>query len=517
MHSPFRILTVARVRFRLLLEQSGDSIVGTRHGKSPKRWQVNRLSPLSSMTRKFGVWRRILDGVSLAGGRLANWSMARQFIAVGGAVSVVALLLTGVVVTYVIERGITKNAAVVTALYVDSIIAPLLPDMRTSTRLDGVVKQALDETLGDGILGNRILEMRLWALDGTLLYSRNESLIGQRFSPSTGLAEARAGNIVANYNRFDALDDAAEPAGPLLEIYNPVLQPWSGEVVAIIEFYDRADDLESTLRNARVLSWAAVAFMICLFFASLSLIVLRGSRTITQQSRELAARLAQLSAMHRKVQQATQHASALNENYLRRLGTDLHDGPAQFIALAAMRLDSDLILGADLDPASRTREIYAIRDRLTEALDEIRIVCRGLVLPQIENADLQTVVLRSISEYETRTGKEVVSHIATDLPHVPISERICAYRFIQEGLNNSYRHADGASQEVSVETKGDSLSIAVSDRGRGFDPATISHQSLGIAGMRERVQSLGGAFVLNTSINGTTLRMNLAIDKAGEQ
>lgn len=182
-----------------------------------------------------------------------------------------------------------------------------------------------------------------------------------------------------------------------------------------------------------------------------------------------------------------------------------------------MRLDSDLILGADLDPASRTREIYAIRDRLTEALDEIRIVCRGLVLPQIENADLQTVVLRSISEYETRTGKEVVSHIATDLPHVPISERICAYRFIQEGLNNSYRHADGASQEVSVETKGDSLSIAVSDRGRGFDPATISHQSLGIAGMRERVQSLGGAFVLNTSINGTTLRMNLAIDKAGEQ
>lgn len=295
------------------------------------------------------------------------------------------MLVVGAAVTFLIERAVTRNAAATTALYVDSVIAPLLPDMRASAVLDDVVRRALDETLGHGELSRRLAEMRLWALDGTILYAQEDSLIGRRFPVTPGLGQAFAGKIVANYDRSDVLDGSSTtPAGPLLEIYNPILQPWYGDVVAVIEFYERAEELEATLAAAKLRSWAAVSAVTSLFFLALSAIVLRGSRTIDRQVSDLNHRVAELTgflaqnrALHRRVQRATQEATALNESYLRRLGADLHDGPAQFVALAAMRLDSELLLAADADPKRRKDEIRSIRGRLAEALDEIRAICRG--------------------------------------------------------------------------------------------------------------------------------------------
>ena len=459
-----------------------------------------------------GFIRRLRD-------RLAS-SLAAQFLAVGGVVSLMAMLLVGAAVTSLIERAVTRNAAATTALYVDSVIAPLLPDMRASTVLDDVVRRALDETLGQGALGRRLAAMRLWSLDGTILYAQDDRLIGRRFPVTPGLRQAFAGSIVADYDRFETLDqNSITPAGPLLEIYSPILQPWSGDVVAVIEFYERAEELEATLASARLRSWAAVAAVTCLFFLALSMIVLRGSRTIDRQAGDLKVRVTELTglleqnrALHLRVQRATREATALNESYLRRLGADLHDGPAQFVALAAMRLDSDLVLAPDADPAQREQEIRCIRGRLAEALDEIRAICRGLVLPQIECSDLTGVVAHAVETYEKRTGSHVTRGFDPIDAPVALSQRICAYRFVQEALNNGYRHCRGARQRVAIDAGGGRLSISVSDDGPGFDPAAVGPDSLGIAGMRERIESLGGTFLLDTSPTGTTLAMVLDLE-----
>lgn len=67
---------------------------------------------------------------------------------------------------------------------------------------------------------------------------------------------------------------------PLLEIYNPVLQPWSGQVVAVSEFYEVADGLEQSLEGARLKSWQAAAGFTIVFLLLLSAIVFRGSRVV---------------------------------------------------------------------------------------------------------------------------------------------------------------------------------------------------------------------------------------------
>ena len=151
----------------------------------------------------------------------AGWdrqSLAWQFFVVGGTVSLLAALIVGAVVSALVERAVTRNAGAATALYVDSVIAPLLPDMRKNQRLDETVQRALDETLGQGALGDRLVAMRLWRADGTILYSDNRRLIGRRFVPSADLEQAFAGDMVADYGEFDVLDPASDlPAEPLLE------------------------------------------------------------------------------------------------------------------------------------------------------------------------------------------------------------------------------------------------------------------------------------------------------------
>jgi signal transduction histidine kinase len=430
------------------------------------------------------------------------------------------MVLVGAVVTTLIEKAVTRNAAAATALYVDSVVAPLLPDMRTRSHLAGAVRRALDETLGQGALGTRLFAMRLWARDGTLLYAENDKLIGRRFQMKPDLQQAFAGRMVANYDHFNVLDEGSEaPAVPLLEIYNPILQPWSGDVVAVIELYEFAHEFEETLQNARLRSWLAVAVVIAIFFLTLGIVVFRGSRTIDRQALDLKARVSELTelleqnrALHLRVQRATQRATFLNESYLRRLGADLHDGPAQFIALASLRLDSKTVLADGIAPEAREREVRSIRSCLEEALLEIRTICQGLVLPQIETASLAGVVTYAIDAYERRTGAAVERQLQDVAATIPLPQRICIFRFLQEALNNGYRHCRGARQTVTMDVENGKLSVAVSDDGPGFDPVNIQPESIGIAGIRERIESLGGRFRLDTSERGTTLVMTLDME-----
>ena len=243
-------------------------------------------------------------------------SLAAQFLQAGGLVSLAAMIVVGMLVSGQIEAGVTQNSAAATALYVDSVIAPLLPDMQKSEVLGDTVTRALDETLGQGALGNRLFSFRLWRRDGTILYANDKSLIGKRFEPNENLQAAFAGKMIAEFNELE--NEAERASGqPLLEVYNPVLQPWSGEVVAVTEFYEIAADFQRDLRRAVVTSWLAVGLVILLFFLVLSVIVFRGSRTIDDQRHALSERVGELSMRSRRTSPCA-CASSARRNASRR-------------------------------------------------------------------------------------------------------------------------------------------------------------------------------------------------------
>lgn len=445
-------------------------------------------------------------------------SLERQFLLAGSAVALVAMLLVGWLITSLIASNVTRNAAASTALYVDSIIAPLLPDMQNSTLLDDGVAKALDETLALGALGQRLAAFRLWRSDGTILYSKDHSEIGRRMEPSADLRTALSGEVVAQFNEFDETERAtvAKLGSPLLEIYNPILQPWSGDIVAVSEFYEIATDLEDDLARAQLIAWAAVALTVLTFFGSLYAIVRRGSHTIDRQQKMLNERVDELTAssaanhaMRVRVQKAARRSAALNERHLRSIGADLHDGPAQLIALASLRMETDALLQRS-SLRERKQVVDSVRRTLDEAMLEIRTICNGLVLPNIESAQLHEVVALAARAHEQRTMTNVnLDQQEGGDREVAAPIKICAFRFVQEALTNAYRHAGGRGQQVTLRHTSEQMVIEVSDKGTGFRPEMIGRKGLGLAGLKDRVESLGGHLEVDTSPNGTRLSMIL--------
>ncbi|TIR45109.1 MAG: sensor histidine kinase, partial [Mesorhizobium sp.] len=79
---------------------------------------------------------------------------------------------------------------------------------------------------------------------------------------------------------------------------------------------------------------------------------------------ELSVLVAQNRMLRLRVQRASQRATALNERYLRRIGADLHDGPAQLVALAALGIDSPVLADPATPAAARARELQVVKANL---------------------------------------------------------------------------------------------------------------------------------------------------------
>jgi len=458
--------------------------------------------------------------------RWRDLSLAAQYLIAGSIVFACAMILIGLWVTRMIEQATITNSANATALYVDGVIAPLLPDLRNSDTLDSGSKSALDEVLSRGALKSRLISFKIWRPGGVVLYATNQELIGKTFPPGDSLKSAWEGRVAAEFNEVgDAESKLEEAAGvPLLEIYSPIHAPWSGEIVAVSEFYENAVEFERNLRLTLLESWLVVAAATTVTLALLSGIVLRGSNTIDRQRKALAGQVDELShlleqnrRLQTRVQRASRSVTANNERYLRRLGADLHDGPAQLLALAALRIDQDALVQPGVDEDVRRREIVSIKNNLDEAMTEIRAICAGLVLPHIESVDLPDLIETAIAAHEHRTRTHVVRPSQRLTARLSQPEKIAIYRFLQEGLNNAFKHAGGKGQAVSYRLEGRRLWIEVADTGSGLDVASVSEERLGLSGLRDRIESIGGAFELATSEQGTRIAIVLNVEESGSE
>ena len=318
------------------------------------------------------------------------------------------------------------------------------------------------------------MSFRLWRRDGTVLYANDPELIGKRFDPNTNLKAAFGRQLVAEFNQLDDPESEKEREAASRCWKSTIRCASRGPARwwRCSEFYEVAPDLARDLTEAAIKSWLAVAGATLFFFLILSAIVLRGSRTIDAQSRALSERVAELSALLKqnralqmRVGRAAQRTAALNERYLRRIGADLHDGPAQLIALAALRLDGPVLSDNAAPFDTRQREALAIKASLDDALEEIRSICSGLVLPRIEASDLLEILTMAVRQHEQRTGSKVALTASGAPRTLSTSAKICTYRFVQEALNNGFRHGLGVAQSVTQSFDDDRIHVEV-DRWR---------------------------------------------------
>jgi signal transduction histidine kinase len=360
-----------------------------------------------------------------------------------------------------------------------------------------------------------VRSIKIWNGDGSIIYSTDKALIGKTFPVKHDLRQALNGRIAAAFVDHSHAENAREREADefLLEVYVPVRESKSGRIIAVLEFYENADELLEQISKAERHSWAMTALVTIAMMTALFSIVANGSRTIDEQRASLTQRVSQLSelleqnrALRLRVERAARNATEDNERFIRRLGYDLHDGPAQLIGLALLRLDA-------LSPAKGDSENLAtIRNALSDALTEIRNFCAGLLLPEVQGMTLHEALLHVARDHERRTRTAVLCSISELPADAPQFMKICLCRFVQEGLNNAFRHADGKGQRVSARQEGRNIMIEVADEGPGMclQNAAGVRVRLGLTGLMDRIESIGGTMMV-TSTPGAGTRLTACL------
>ncbi len=455
-------------------------------------------------------------GAGHLGLRRPRLTLARRFLAANLVILIVAGLVVGMWIGTTLQRGIIDRTAAVTALYVESFVEPQLQGFTADGSLPAASVDELDSLLRSGPLGELVVSLRVWSPSGTILYGSIGELAGQSFPIQGELAEAFAGRVTADLSNLTASENAVERRywSRLLELYLPVRRSGSDEIIAVVEFYQLPDAIDREVGQAQLVSWALVAGAIGLSFLLLFGIVKQGSDTIgrqasalTRQVGELSSLLAQNTELNDRVRAAAERTTTLNERSLRRISADLHDGPGQTVALALMRVDALKV--AETEAGAPPRELTEIESALQDALRDMRAIAAGLRMPELAQLDVREVATRAASDHARRTGMpvNVVADGAPDQVALPI--KIALYRATQELLSNAFRHGRGVGVRLVVDADDDLLALEVADQGPGFDVDRLTTlPGLGLAGMREQAELLGGDFAISSRPGaGTVVRV----------
>ena len=453
--------------------------------------------------------------------RLADLPLHHRFALTGSGVALAGMLIIGALVGSRIENSVVRNAAISSAVYMESFVAPLSQELAGDEALSPSTIRRMDALLAEPPLSDRVLSAKIWRRHGYLAYSTDHDLIGRTFEPGDDLLEAWSGELNASFDELEDAESLRERLSgvPLLEVYNPIHSIRTGEIIAVAEFYLDATELRRDLLEAHATAWGAVAGVSALTFLALYGIVRAGGLTIDRQTRELSRQVAELArvshqnaALRERARTATLGASETNERYMRRISAELHDGPAQALALASLRFDALLRKAGGSGAEGESAELKATLD---EALRDVRNLCHGLALPELEGRTIADTLDLAISTFERRTGARVERRFKgpgpLDIP-APHPILICLYRFLREALMNGFLHAHAHGLRVAVTLDARRLSIEVADDGPGFDPAGREAGRLGLAGLRQRIESIGGEFALDAA-PGRGTRVTLALPR----
>ncbi|GEO18137.1 sensor histidine kinase [Microvirga aerophila] len=436
-------------------------------------------------------------------------SLAQQFLIVATGVLLLGMFAMGAWVTRRIEKGVADVAAASAALYINNFIAPHLQELATGDVLSDNSIRNLNEAMKRPSVRTHVTSIKIWKQDGLIVYSSEKDLIGRSFPQNPNPRKAWSGEVTAEFDDLYHEEDARERAKgiPLLEVFTPIRDAHSGEVIAVLEFHERAEVLKAHLDEDRWRSWMITALITLAMIGALFVIVADGSKTIDQQRAALAERVSQLSrllqqnqALRARIERAARSATEDNERLMRRLGYDLHDGIAQLISLALVRLDRVQHTEQSSD------NIGKIQKALSDALTDIRNLCRGLLLPEIQDLTLADALMLMVRHHERRTGTAVSCNISGLPAEAPQFVKISLCRFVQEGLNNAFKHAGGEGQQVCASWDGETITIEVADEGPGMsvpdDPGDEIH--LGLRGLRDRIESIGGVMNVRSTLGAGT-------------
>jgi PAS domain S-box-containing protein len=206
------------------------------------------------------------------------------------------------------------------------------------------------------------------------------------------------------------------------------------------------------------------------------------------------------------------------EEERRRLALDLHDEMGQL--LSALKIGLQSIRPSRPEGEATEEEIQRLIDLSQKIMDRIRSLSYSLHPSILENFGLQAAI-EDLCETVAESGMAQVDRRLDDLNEKALTQdqRTALFRFVQEGLTNAVKHAQSRRIQVDLKREGGRVVIEIKDDGSGFDvdqalAMAPTRKKLGLWGMMERLELVGGHLSIKSGRQGTWLRAEVVLEES---
>jgi PAS domain S-box-containing protein len=233
---------------------------------------------------------------------------------------------------------------------------------------------------------------------------------------------------------------------------------------------------------------------------------------VQSRTQEIHSNITALKKAQNQLRRLSAGIMASQEKERSAIARELHDELGQ--VLTALRMDSvwmqERLKGLDARASERASAMCQLIDK---NIEDVRGMAFRLRPGVLDDLGLVDALDWYTTDFERRT--EITCVFEYDkVP--PLSETVstAAYRITQEAMTNVARHAFAVRVEVVLKARNGTLTLAVVDDGRGFNPTELSEsEGLGVAGMRERASLVGGTLEVDSQADkGTRVLFKVPVD-----
>lgn len=368
--------------------------------------------------------------------------------------------------------------------------------------------QKVDDIVVSGVLPPSVVEntppvvrVKIWAPDGTVLYSDVRELIGKKYVLGDeereilehGGAEAELSDLTKPENRFE------RQYGKLLEAHTPIRLPNGTRV--LFEIYQKFDAVSTSAGSLR---------------AALAAPLLAGLAVLLLSQVPLAWSMARrLQRGHRDRETLLANAIEASTQERRRIASDLHDGVVQDIAGVAFGLAP---LAENAQRRGDERDGRVLRDSaatLRQGVRDLRTLLVEIHPPSLESAGLEAALSDLLSPLHAE-GIATELHVDDRVTPGPNSDAL-VYRVAREALRNVQAHADADSVRIEVtRPEPRTTRLLVTDDGRGFSSDDRERRReeghVGLSLLESLVRQSNGTLAVRSNPGqGTTVELEVPV------
>jgi len=445
-----------------------------------------------------------------------------QFLLLAAVLFAVLAFVTGKMQNQIIAGRMIEGSLEIEQALARGVLLSVLGEEPVRGYMPVAMQHRVHEAVTTQIDPDYIDQVKIWALDGALVYNSRGPI------DPDGVLEAAAIRAVHGETVIERADDSTPEnlwdgnlGSVVYEVYIPLVNR-EGQVIAVGEIYCSVELLMARISRMLEDTDAVRLASLAIGIVGLAVLVAFAQRRISAQEVAISESLRRSDALaganrqlFRESEELRRQAAQISEAVLNRIGADLHDGPIQLLSIAALYRSQLIHAEADQPLARKASEL------LDAALAELRQISTGLVMPALEELDLEETLQLAVQNFRTECGTEV----AVDIPPINLDPddelRVAVYRIVSEALHNARNHAEGKGVAVTASDAEGLVRIVVSDKGPGTCTASkmgeepgrsVGHVSLGLAGMRNRARSVGADLTIN-SRPGRGTEVVLLLDK----